>query len=296
MLTEVAERALSLTGADELVLGGGVGQNERLREMLSTMCADRGARFHAPASRYLRDNAGMIAVLGAAMLAAGETVAVESSAVDPNFRPDDVDVTWRPDETSVSVTPTETPERRGAEAVVTVTDDRVIKRRRPKAYRHPDLDARLRRERTIAEARLTSDARRVGVPTPVVRDVDVPEATLTLDRIGDHDLAAALTPARARTVGAHLGRLHRAGIVHGDPTVRNVRVGDRIALIDFGLGYHSDHVEDHAMDCHVFGGSVRGTSTDVDATLAAFEAGYADTGDEAVLGRLRDVEGRGRYV
>lgn len=48
MLTEVTERALSLTGADELVLGGGVGQNDRLRDMLATMCEERGAVFHAP--------------------------------------------------------------------------------------------------------------------------------------------------------------------------------------------------------------------------------------------------------
>jgi N6-L-threonylcarbamoyladenine synthase/protein kinase Bud32 len=297
MLTEVAERALSLTGTDELVLGGGVGQNERLREMLATMCADRGADFYAPAPRYLRDNAGMIAVLGAKMLAAGDTLAIEGSAIDPDFRPDEVAVMWRSDESSVAVAPEETAERQGAEAVVTVTDGRVVKRRTPKAYRHPALDARLRRERTIAEARLTSAARREGVPTPVVRDVDVPEATLTLDRVGDRDLGAALTPAHARTVGEHLARLHSAGIVHGDPTVRNVRIGDRVFLIDFGLGYHSGHVEDHAIDCHVFGGSVRGTATDdVDATLAAFEAGYVDVGDDAVIGRLREVEGRGRYT
>jgi len=67
MLTEVSERALSLTGAEELVLGGGVGQNARLREMLATMCETRGAKFHAPEPRFLRDNAGMIAVLGARM-------------------------------------------------------------------------------------------------------------------------------------------------------------------------------------------------------------------------------------
>jgi N6-L-threonylcarbamoyladenine synthase/protein kinase Bud32 len=297
MLTEVAERALSLTGADELVLGGGVGQNDRLREMLSTMCADRGAEFYAPDARYLRDNAGMIAVLGAKMYAAGETLPIEASAVDPDFRPDEVAVTWRREE-SVAVAPTETAERRGAEAVVTVTADRVTKRRLPKAYRHPALDDRLRRERTVAEARLTSDARRQGVPTPVVRDVDVAEATLTFDHVGDRDLAAALTPARARTVGEHLATLHAAGIVHGDPTVRNVRVDDeRLFLIDFGLGYHSGHVEDHAMDCHVFEGSVRGTATaDVDAVLSAFESGYADAaGGEDVLSRLREVEGRGRY-
>jgi len=41
MLTEVSERALSLTGADELVLGGGVGQNARLQRMLGEMCEQR---------------------------------------------------------------------------------------------------------------------------------------------------------------------------------------------------------------------------------------------------------------
>ena len=296
MLTEVAERALSLTGADELVLGGGVGQNARLREMLAAMCADRDAAFYAPDARYLRDNAGMIAVLGAKMFAAGEQLALEESAVDPNFRPDEVDVTWRPGEASVAFAPVETTERQGAEAIITVEADRVIKRRLPKRYRHPDLDARLRRERTVAEARLTSEARRRGVPTPVVRDVDVAEATITFDRVGDRDLGAELTSSRARTVGEHLARLHETGIVHGDPTVRNVRVGDRCYLIDFGLGYHSGHVEDHAMDCHVFGGSVRGTAADAEATLSAFEAGYADVGDSAVLDRLREIEGRGRYA
>ncbi|WP_248895311.1 bifunctional N(6)-L-threonylcarbamoyladenine synthase/serine/threonine protein kinase [Haloplanus halobius] len=309
MLTEVAERALSLTGADELVLGGGVGQNARLREMLASMCEARGAEFYAPEPRYLRDNAGMIAVLGAKMFLAGERLDVDDSAVDPNCRPDEVAVTWRDDE-SVTLTPTAGDERRGAEAVVTVEQAgegdapavdgaaSVVKRRVPKAYRHPELDARLRRERTVAEARLTSEARRHGVPTPVVFDVDVAEATLTFEHVGDRDLAAALTPARARTVGEHLATLHEAGIVHGDPTVRNVRIEDgRLFLIDFGLGYHSGHVEDHAMDLHVFGGSVRGTATETAAAdvLSAFEAGYAAVGDEAVISRLRKIERRGRY-
>ncbi|MFB6128784.1 MAG: bifunctional N(6)-L-threonylcarbamoyladenine synthase/serine/threonine protein kinase, partial [Halorhabdus sp.] len=79
MLTEVSERALSLTDADELVLGGGVGQNDRLREMLAEMADQRGADFYAPEPRFLRDNAGMIAVLGAKMYAAGDTIAIEDS-------------------------------------------------------------------------------------------------------------------------------------------------------------------------------------------------------------------------
>jgi len=297
MLTEVSERALSLTGSDELVLGGGVGQNDRLREMLREMCAARGAEFCAPEPRYLRDNAGMIAVLGAKMYAAGDTVAIEASAVDPDFRPDEVPVTWRAGESVARGRPAPSGDADllGAEAAVTVEADRVLKRRLPKGYRHPDLDDRLRRERTVAEARLTVAARRQGVPTPLVRDVDLEAATLTLQRVGEADLAERLSPARARAVGAHLAALHGAGLVHGDPTTRNVRVGDRTYLIDFGLGSHSRHVEDHAMDLHVFAGSVRGTADEPGTLLDAFEAGYADAGEPAVLDRLREIEGRGRY-
>lgn len=330
MLTEVSERALSLTGADELVLGGGVAQNDRLREMLASMCAARGARFHAPDSRFLRDNAGMIAVLGAKMAQAGDTVPISESAIDPNFRPDQVPVTWRSGE---SVARGRAPgsddktdaDRRGAEATVEIVpsgepdaaDRRVIKRRVPKEYRHPGLDRTLRRDRTVAEARLTSEARQAGVTTPLVYDADVPNATLTLQYVGDRDLAAALDGGteRVAAVGRYLARLHDAGIVHGDPTTRNVRVGvgdsdtqtgdgeangttavdDRTALIDFGLAYHTGHVEDHAMDLHVFEGSVRATAIDPDPLIEAFEDGYATVGDDDVLDRLRDVEGRGRY-
>ncbi|ELZ34044.1 bifunctional UGMP family protein/serine/threonine protein kinase [Halogeometricum pallidum JCM 14848] len=328
MLTEVAERALSLTGTDELVLGGGVGQNARLREMLAEMCEQRGAEFYAPEPRFLRDNAGMIAVLGARMLAAGDTLSVPESAVDPNFRPDRVPVTWRDDEESVARDPaTANPsatgatapggsEVRGAEATVTFEADSVVKRRVPKTYRHPELDDRLRTERTRAEARLTSLARRAGVPTPVVRDVDPTEGTIVFQYVGESDLAEALTAERCRTMGEHLAAVHGAGFVHGDPTTRNVRVdGDRVYLLDFGLGYHTGHVEDHAMDLHVFEQSVEGTADEPEPLCRAFEAGYAsvargDDGDvdgrrsahrtqsgddEDALTRLRQVEGRGRY-
>ncbi|QLC33155.1 bifunctional N(6)-L-threonylcarbamoyladenine synthase/serine/threonine protein kinase [Halarchaeum sp. CBA1220] len=228
MLTEVAERALSLTGRDELVLGGGVGQNARLREMLAAMCEQRGAEFYAPEARFLRDNAGMIAVLGAKMYGAGDTLDIADSAVDPDFRPDEVPVTWRDDAEDVLLAGAgaET-DVRGAEAVVDVGAETVTKTRRPKAYRHDALDARLRRERTTHEARLLSEARRAGVPTPVVFDADVPGSTLELERVGETDLRDALSERRVAVVAEHLAALHDAGFVHGDPTTRNVRVAQR---------------------------------------------------------------------
>ncbi|TMT87675.1 bifunctional N(6)-L-threonylcarbamoyladenine synthase/serine/threonine protein kinase [Haloterrigena sp. H1] len=302
MLTEVAERALSLTGSDELVLGGGVGRNARLREMLAEMCAQRGADFHAPEPRFLGDNAGMIAVLGAKMYAADDTLALEDSRVDPNFRPDQVPVTWRRDEPELAagrgVDAADDTQVRGAEALVDIAPDagRVTKRRKAKTYRHPALDDRLRTERTTLEARLTSLARREGVPTPVLSDVDRTEARLELEYVGERDLQAALSPERVRDVGRHLARLHRAGFVHGDPTTRNVRVdGDRTYLIDFGLGYHTDHVEDYAMDLHVFDQSLVGTAADPEPLREAAREGYREVGDQRVLERLHDVEGRGRY-
>ncbi|WP_227353412.1 bifunctional N(6)-L-threonylcarbamoyladenine synthase/serine/threonine protein kinase [Haladaptatus salinisoli] len=295
MLTEVAERALSLTGRDELVLGGGVGQNARLREMLEAMCDQRGADFFAPEPRFLRDNAGMIAVLGAEMLAAGDTIPVEASAVNPNFRPDQAEVGWRDDREEVFRNVGER-EIRGAEATVTVGSERVTKRRLPKSYRHPALDARLRRERTTLEARLTSDARRAGVPTPVVYDVDLAEGVIEFERVGDADLREELTAPRVRDVGRHLGAMHRAGIVHGDPTTRNVRCSsERTYFIDFGLGYYSDDAEDYAMDLHVFSQSLAGTSDEAEGLRREFEAAYSASGDEEVLAQLREIEGRGRY-
>jgi N6-L-threonylcarbamoyladenine synthase/protein kinase Bud32 len=300
MLTEVSERALSLTGRDELVLGGGVGQNDRLQGMLREMCDQRGATLFVPEDRFLRDNAGMVAVLGAKMAAAGDTLAVPDSAIDADFRPDQVPVTWRdPDDGEPARGGGEDGDTiKGAEATVEVGADRVLKRRLARSYRHPALDERLRRERTRREARLTSAARREGVPTPVVSDVDPREATVTFGFVGDCDLRDALTESRARDVGRHLATIHDAGFVHGDPTTRNVRVDDeRTYLIDFGLGYATRDEEDHAVDLHVFAQSLAGTADDAEALTAAAESAYraASERPDLVLDRLRAVEGRGRY-
>jgi N6-L-threonylcarbamoyladenine synthase/protein kinase Bud32 len=297
MLTEVSERALSLTGSDELVVGGGVAQNDRLQEMLGEMCAQRGAELHVPEDRFLRDNAGMIAVLGAQMFQAGDTLAIEESGIDSNFRPDQVPVSWRDPDESVDRQITSGERVQGAEATITVEDGTVIKDRQPRSYRHPQLDERLRRERTREEVRLTSDARRAGVPTPVVLDVDVQETQITFQRVGDSDLREALTESRVRQVARHLATIHDAGIVHGDPTTRNVRVdSDRVFLIDFGLGYYTTDAEDHAMDLHVLAQSLAGTADEADHLAAAAREAYDDTrGDPDVLDRLGEIEGRGRY-
>ena len=62
-------------------------------------------------------------------------------------------------------------ERRGAEAVVEIGEFEVVKMRVEKHYRIKELDDRLRSERTRAEAKIISEARKLGIPTPIIYDV-----------------------------------------------------------------------------------------------------------------------------
>jgi len=94
MLVEVTERAMAHTGKDECLVAGGVGANSRLQRMLDEMCKARGAKFYAPPGKYFGDNGSMIAYTGLLQLKYGMTLPVEASAVNPNFRPDEVDIPW----------------------------------------------------------------------------------------------------------------------------------------------------------------------------------------------------------
>ncbi|XP_071657488.1 tRNA N6-adenosine threonylcarbamoyltransferase isoform X3 [Patagioenas fasciata] len=81
MLAEVTERALALTGTRHLLLVGGVACNQRLQEMLRTMCGARGAELCPIDERYCQDNGAMIAQAGWEMLRAGQTTPIDQSGI-----------------------------------------------------------------------------------------------------------------------------------------------------------------------------------------------------------------------
>jgi N6-L-threonylcarbamoyladenine synthase len=95
MLLEVSERALAHCDKTELVLGGGVACNSRLKEMSQQMCKDRNAKCIIPENQFLVDNAGMIAVLGIKMYLAGNITKIETSQINPYERTDDIKVNWK---------------------------------------------------------------------------------------------------------------------------------------------------------------------------------------------------------
>lgn len=95
MLLEVSERAMAHCEKTELVLGGGVACNSRLKEMSQQMCKDRNAACIIPENQFLVDNAGMIAVLGIKMYEAGNITKIENSKINPYERTDDINVNWK---------------------------------------------------------------------------------------------------------------------------------------------------------------------------------------------------------
>jgi N6-L-threonylcarbamoyladenine synthase/N6-L-threonylcarbamoyladenine synthase/protein kinase Bud32 len=94
-LTEVTERAMAHTEKDEVLLGGGVASNARLREMLEIMAYDRGARCFVPQKDLCIDNGAMIAWLGLIMYKSGLRMEIKDSHIDQRFRTDMVEVNWR---------------------------------------------------------------------------------------------------------------------------------------------------------------------------------------------------------
>jgi len=72
MLVDATVEALDETGAERLVVSGGVSANRRLRERMAAMGAERGVEVFVPRPALCTDNAAMIALAGWRRLAAGE--------------------------------------------------------------------------------------------------------------------------------------------------------------------------------------------------------------------------------
>jgi N6-L-threonylcarbamoyladenine synthase len=71
VLTTKAIRAATEAGIDQLLLGGGVAANSRLRELAAQRCERAGIRMRVPRPGLCTDNGAMVAALGAQLVAHG---------------------------------------------------------------------------------------------------------------------------------------------------------------------------------------------------------------------------------
>lgn len=80
VLVEKTIAAAESDGHRQVVLGGGVAANDRLRQQMQARCAQKDLRLFLPSPAYCTDNAAMIALAGYHAHLAGEAATPESDA------------------------------------------------------------------------------------------------------------------------------------------------------------------------------------------------------------------------
>jgi len=184
----------------------------------------------------------------------------------------------------------------------------IRKSRIAKPYRVSELDETIRRTRTAHEANMMTEVRKLGVPVPIIKHIDLDTCTLIMEYINGPTLKDELyglgnqkRRERSSTLGRLLGLMHEGGIVHGDMTISNVLSEDgKLFLIDFGLGNFSREVEDKGVDLLLLYRAMKSTHYAFHTLLFnAFLNGYtkavgAGTGKYTVQ-KMHEVEKRGRY-
>ncbi|KAF8585237.1 hypothetical protein K439DRAFT_1632757 [Ramaria rubella] len=213
----------------------------------------------------------------------------------------------------------------------------LLKHRFAKQYRHPTLDNSLTKGRVAGEARMLLKCLRNGVRVPGIRMVDAGCGMLGLEWIegrsvrsllgageeGVYDDDAELDETTEddtdelatfgvtidevmRQMGVEIAKMHLADVIHGDLTTSNMMIRpllsaeplpSELVLIDFGLSFVSNLVEDKAVDLYVLERAFSSTHPDSEQWFQAVLESYAkQTGKEwnSIKKRLELVRLRGR--
>ena len=197
----------------------------------------------------------------------------------------------------------------------------VRKQRRPRSWRHPNLDHRLGVRRMISEARLLIRTRKAGLSVPCVWDLDYDGGQLILEHLdgrpliellNDNETTALHAESVLHRVGAAVRALHRVATTHGDLSSNNILIdGEDVHLIDFGLASVEYDVERFGIDLHVLdeilGASHPQWEGAIDWVVAGYMAAEEACGPAPVLHggagptarevhtRLEDIRTRVRY-
>ncbi|WP_456327179.1 Kae1-associated kinase Bud32 [Archaeoglobus sp.] len=185
----------------------------------------------------------------------------------------------------------------GGEAEVRIYENVVEKIRKPKRYRHPKLDEILRKSRTKTEAKIISLARRQGVPTPIILDVEGDK--IVMERIKGKPVKEVMNEEISEEIGRLVAKMHKIGIIHGDVTPMNMILGNgKVYFVDFGLAFIEDRIEPKGVDLHVFFESLKASFDNWEKLKEAFIRGYREVYEKAeeVIKRAEEIELRGRYV
>jgi TP53 regulating kinase-like protein len=204
--------------------------------------------------------------------------------------------------------------KKGAEASIYLANWHgyrvILKKRLPKTYRHHDLDTRIRTYRTIHEPQLIHEAKKAGVPTPAVFQVNAQSSVITMQFIDGKQLKTCLNDISETSrkeictqIGKSVGKLHRHGIIHGDLTTSNMILSPprTIFFIDFGLGEKNIELEAMGIDLHLMRRALESTHFQFseECFKNVFDGYQTIVGTQmagALLNKMMEIRKRGRYV
>ena len=204
--------------------------------------------------------------------------------------------------------------KKGAEASLYLADWHgrrvIIKKRLPKIYRPTVLDEQIRVYRTIHEPQLMHEAKKAGVPTPIIFQVDVVNTTIVMEFVEGKQVKVLLNEVESAerqcvsfTVGESIGKLHVHGLVHGDLTTSNMIMASdgKVFFVDFGLGEKNKELEARGVDMHLMNRALQSThfrfaEECFDAVVNGYSRVVGDRVAKSVLDKIGEIKRRGRYV
>ena len=178
----------------------------------------------------------------------------------------------------------------------------ILKARYKKTYRHTLIDREFRKYRTRTEYRILKKLNgKLSVPKAIYTIEDL--GILIMEYVEGRKLSELIENLDYKEIlyriGKMVGRMHRCGIIHGDLTTSNIIYKDNVLyLIDFGLSFFSNRIEDYAVDIHLFKESLESKHWRIFMFFEEFLDGYKESfveKAEVVFRRLEDIERRGRY-
>nr|MBA4404680.1 Kae1-associated kinase Bud32 [Nanoarchaeum sp.] len=193
---------------------------------------------------------------------------------------------------------------RGAEAILYLENNILVKKRISKGYRHKFIDNTKTKYPTRKEYKLLTKASQI-INVPKVLEIDEANSIVKMEYIKGDVLKNTLdsyTKSKrekiARLIGEQTAIMHDNDIIHSDLTTSNMILkNNKVYFIDFGLGYISKKIEDRAVDLHLLKQALE--SKHYKHYKELYENvlnGYKKSKDyQKVLTQLEQVEKRGRY-
>ncbi|MDW8083777.1 MAG: Kae1-associated kinase Bud32 [Candidatus Caldarchaeum sp.] len=180
----------------------------------------------------------------------------------------------------------------------------IIKHRVPKRYREESIDMRVRRSRTIHEAKMLIYLSHHGVPVPLVYFIDPAECVIYMQLIEGVELRNhSGAVERAEKLGRIVGNMHSLDICHGDLTLSNIIADEDqgVWLVDFGLSSFNADLEEKAIDLHLLERSAASTFPKqtrkfFELFLKSYTEIIGEDNAKQTLDKIREIRSRGRYV